>query len=82
MIVVAWMIVVVIIPIAFGVPAMVFFTPPTMAVIPARAASRGKLGTILGRLGTVPTVMLCGFVELVIGVGNTLLTVIGVGARV
>jgi hypothetical protein len=76
MIVIAWMIVVVIIPIALGVPAMIFFAPPAMAVIPAIAASSGKLRAILGRLRAVPTVVFGSFMELVIYVGNTFVTVV------
>jgi hypothetical protein len=64
-------IVVVIIPIAFGMPAVAVFVPPTMPLIPAAFA---RLVQIVARtigLPAVPAVMLHGLVESVVRFGDT-----------
>src|SRR5579883_15564 len=69
-------IVVVIVPIALVVPAVLVFVPPTMRVLPAIGACFGEFVAPMIRLGTLPTVVLDGFVQLVISVNDALLTVV------
>jgi hypothetical protein len=66
-------IVIVIIPIAFRVPAVAVFVPPTMALVPAvfPRFTQFVAGTI--RLLALPTVMLHGFVEFVVRLGDAAL---------
>jgi len=66
-------IVVVVIPIAFRVPAVGVFVPPTMALVPAvfPRFTQFVAGTI--RLLALPTVMLHGFVQFVVRLGDAAL---------
>jgi hypothetical protein len=66
-------IVIVVIPIAFRVPAVAVFVPPTMALVPAvfPRLTQFVAGTI--RLPALPTVMLHGFVEFVVRLGDAAL---------
>lgn len=76
MVVIARMIVIVVVPIAFSTPAMFVFIPPAVAMVPAIAACSGQFGAVLCGLGTVPAVMFDGFMELVIGASDAFLAVI------
>jgi len=69
-------VVVVVIPIAFGVPAVAIFVPPTMALVPAVFPRFTQFvpGTI--RLLAFPTVMLHGFVEFVVRLGDAALATV------
>ena len=68
---------IVIIPIMIGVPAVCIFVPPAMVVVPAVGAGFGKFVAPVFRLGTLPTVVLDGFVQLVVCLGGALLAVVG-----
>ena len=70
------MFVIVVVPIMLGAPAMAVFIPPAMAVFPAPGTRFGKLMAILGGLRAVPTMMLGGFMEFVIGAGDAPLAVV------
>jgi len=75
------MIVVVIVP-AFTPPGVRIFVPPAMAVVPAPLA--GFLQVRARPLGfwAVPSVVLSGFVQLMVGVSDSLLAiVIGADSR-
>jgi len=76
MIVVAIMVVIMIIPITIGVPAVSIFIPPTMLVFPAVRARFGKFMAPMFGFRTLPTVVLDGFVKLVVRLGGALLTVV------
>lgn len=60
------MIVVVVIPIAVGMPAVAVFVPPAMSLIPAALAGFVQLVPRVVRLPAIPAVMLYGFVESVV----------------
>jgi hypothetical protein len=77
-------IVVVVIPIAIGMPAVAVFVPPTMPLIPATFPRLAQFVPRTIRLLAVPTVVLDGFVNFVIRLGDAALTagvVIGAGTR-
>ena len=74
-------IVVVIIPVAIGVPAVAFHVPPAVVVCPAIFAGFVEFGTTAGGLLALVSVMLNGFVQFVVGVNQSLLAIIGFGAR-
>jgi len=74
--VVAIVIVVMIIPITLGVPAVIVFVPPTVAVFPAVGASLCKFMAPVIRLGTLPAVFFDGLVKLVVRFANAPLTVV------
>jgi len=67
---IAVVIVVVIIPIAVGAPAMVVFVPPPVCVRPAILACLVQLVARLFHLPALPAVMFGGFVNPVIGFGD------------
>jgi hypothetical protein len=64
-------IVVVIIPIAIGMPAVAVFVPPTMPLVPAALAGLMQFMPCAICLSTIPTVMLHGFVQSVVRLGDT-----------
>ena len=66
-------IVVVVIPIAIGVPATAVFIPPAMAIVPAAFPRLVQIVASAVRLSAVPAVMLHGFVESVVGFGDSAL---------
>jgi len=70
---VAIVVVVVVVPIAFRVPAVAVFVPPAMALVPAvfPRFTQFVAGTI--RLLALPTVMLHGFVQFVVRLGDAAL---------
>jgi hypothetical protein len=76
-------IVVVVIPIAIGMPTMAVFIPPAMPLSPALFASLVQFVTPALGLPAVPAVMFDGFVEFVICLGDAPLAsvvVISVGS--
>jgi hypothetical protein len=73
------MVVVMIVPVAIGVPAMAVFIPPFMIPAPATLAGLMQLMARTVRLFAVPAMMLTSFVELVIGFGNVMLAIIVIG---
>ena len=80
---VAIVVVIVLIPITIGAPAMAVFIPPTMALVPAAFPRLVQIVASAVRLPAVPAVMLHGFVQFVIGFGDAALAttvVIGEGA--
>lgn len=70
------MIVVVVIPVVVGAPAMGVFIPPATFVFPAVRTGFGKFLAPMLRLGTVPTMMLSGFMEFVIRMTDAFLAVV------
>jgi hypothetical protein len=75
-------IVVVVIPIAIGMPAVAVFVPPTMPLIPAAFACLVQVVARTVRLPAVPAVILDGFVESVVRLGDAALAmIVGFGRR-
>jgi hypothetical protein len=66
-------IVIVVIPITFRVPAVAVFVPPTMALVPAVLPRFTQFEACTIRLLALPTVMLHGFVEFVVRLGDAAL---------
>jgi hypothetical protein len=64
-------IVIVVIPIAIGVPAVAVFVPPTMALIPAALAGLVQIVPSVVSLPAVPAMVLYGFVQSVVRLGDT-----------
>ena len=76
------MVVIVVVPIAIGVPATTVFIPPAMAFVPAAFPRLVQIVARAVRLPAVPTVMLHGFVQFVIGFGDAALaTTVVIGER-
>jgi len=73
------MVVVMIVPVAIGVPAMAIFIPPLVIPAPATLAGLVQLVARALRLFAVPAMMLTSFVQLVIGLGNAMLALIVIG---
>jgi len=75
-------IVVVVIPIAIGVPAAAVFVPPTMAFVPAAFSRFAQFEAGVVCLPTVPAVVFHGFVQFVVRLEDTALaTIIAFGGR-
>jgi hypothetical protein len=73
-------IVIVVVPIVIRAPAMSIFIPPAMAVFPTPGARFRKFMAIFRGLGTIPAVMLGGFVKFMVRAGDALLAVV-IGAH-
>ena len=69
------MVVVMIIPIAIGVPAIAVLIPPFVIPVPAFLADLVQNATGVFCLRAVPAVMLSGLVHFVIRLGNTTLAI-------
>ena len=67
--------VIVIVPIAIRAPTATVFIPPAVAVFPAPGARLRQFVAILRDLWAVPTMMLGGFVKLVVRPDDALLAV-------
>jgi len=73
---------VMVIPIALGAPAVFVFIPPAVPLVPALLPGFMQLMPRTIRLSAVPAVMLHGFVELVVRLGNAALaTIVVFGGR-
>jgi hypothetical protein len=72
-------IMVMIVPVAIGVPAMAVFIPPFVVPAPASLAGLMQVVARVVRLLAVPAMMFNSFVEPVIGLGNATLAVIVIG---
>jgi hypothetical protein len=64
-------VVIVVIPIAIGMPAMAVFIPPTMALIPAAFTRLMQIVARVIGLPAVPAVVLYGFMQPVVCLGDT-----------
>jgi hypothetical protein len=67
------MIVVVFIPIAVRVPSLTVFIPPAMAVFPAPFARCGQFSAAVGCLRTIPAMLKCRLVQIVVCLNDALL---------
>jgi hypothetical protein len=75
------MVVIVVVPITIGMPAVAVFVPPAMALVPAAFPRLVQIVASAVRLPAVPAVMLHGFVESVIGFGDApLATTVVIGS--
>ena len=74
-------VVVVLVPIPFGVPSLSVFIPPAVAVFPAPFPRSDECPALFLCLGTVPAVLLSGPVQLMIDVNDSLLAVLLIGTR-
>jgi len=72
---------VVIVPIALGVPTMPVFIPPTMIAAPAVLARFAQLVPSFVRLLALAPMMLDGVMKAVIRPGNSLLVIVVIGAQ-
>jgi hypothetical protein len=70
------LVVVVLVPIAVGVPAVFVFVPPPMTLTPATLPSLVQFTSLMLRLGAVASVFLDGFVKLMFGVNNPALAAV------
>ena len=75
------MIVVVIVPIAVGVPAASFRIPPAVTMLPAVMPRFRQFVPGMRRLFALPSMPFGGLVQLVIGLDDSFLAIIGPGAR-
>ena len=66
-------VVIVVIPIAFRMPAVTVFVPPTMALVPAALSRFTQFVACTIRLLALPTVMFYGFVQFVVRLGDAAL---------
>jgi hypothetical protein len=80
-VVVAIMIMVVIVPIAVGVPTTAVFIPPLVCVRPAIFARFVQLLASVDHLSTLPAVMFGSYVQPVVGPGNAPLACVFIGAK-
>ena len=75
------MVVIVIIPVAIGVPAVTVGVPPTAVVFPTIVAGFCEFVSRMRGLLALPTVMLDGLVQPVIGVPDSLVAIVCFRAR-
>jgi hypothetical protein len=76
------LVVVVLVPVAFGVPAVVVFVPPAMLLTPATLAGLVEFVTAVIGLTAVASVVLDGLVEFVFGVSDAALAAVdGLGVK-
>ena len=76
MLVVEIVVVIMIVPIAIGVPAVSIFIPPTMPLAPAAFAGFPQIAPGMLGLLAVGAVMLDGFVQIVVGLDDAPLTAV------
>ena len=69
-------VVIVIVPVTIGAPAVAVFIPPAMAVLPTPGACFRQFVAVLRGLRAVPAMVLDCFMKFVIRVGDALLAVI------
>jgi hypothetical protein len=69
-------IMIMIVPVAIGVPAPAVLIPPAMVFVPAAFAGFTQFMTCMLRLPAVPPVILDGFMEPVVRFGNTPLALV------
>jgi hypothetical protein len=71
-------VVVVLVPIVFGAPAVLVFVPPAMLLTPATLSGFVQFTTLVIGLPAVATMSLDGLVEIVLGVSDSTLTAVDV----
>jgi hypothetical protein len=74
-------VVIMIVPVAIGVPAMAVFIPPLVVRAPATLAGFVQFVTRVVGLFAIPAMMFNSFVQPVIGPGNAMLALAFVGRR-
>jgi hypothetical protein len=74
-------IVVVVVPVVIGMPTVFVFIPPTMSVIPAIFARFVQFMPGLISLFAFASMMLDGFMKMMIGPGDATLAVVVIGAQ-
>jgi hypothetical protein len=79
--VIAVMIVVVVVPVAIGMPTMLVFIPPTMSAVPAILARLVQFMASVVRLPALTPMTLDGFVKMMIGPRNAPLASVVIGAQ-
>src|SRR6267142_2665379 len=75
------MVVIVIVPVAIGVPAIAIFIPPAMTVFPARFAGFVQFVPPMRGLLAFISVVLDRFMQFVVGFSQTLLAAVGLRCR-
>jgi hypothetical protein len=81
LVIVSIMIVVMIVPVALGAPTMLVFIPPAVIVVPAVVARFAQLVPSFVRLLALGPMMLDGFMEVTICLGDSLLAIVVTGAH-
>jgi hypothetical protein len=74
-------IVIAVIPVVLGVPTMLVFIPPTMVVVPAVIARFPQFVTRTVRLLALASVMLDGFMKMMVRLGDSLLATVVITAQ-
>jgi hypothetical protein len=72
------LVVVVLVPIAVGVPAVFVFIPPAMPLAPATLSRRAQFTTLVICLFAVASMFLDGLVKFMLGVNDSALTTVDV----
>ena len=75
-IVIAPMRVIFVVPVLLRVPAMLILVPPAMPAVPAVLSRLAQVMASMLRLRALVPVMFNGFMQTVIGAGNTVLTIV------
>jgi hypothetical protein len=70
--------VIVLVPIALGVPAVLVFVPPLMALAPASLARNVQFAALVISLPAAASMVFNSFVQVVFGVSNALLAAVGI----
>jgi len=68
--------VVVLVPITLGAPAVLVLVPPPMPLAPATLSSGVQFTAFVVRLGAVASMLLDGFVKIMLGSGDPALAVV------
>jgi hypothetical protein len=74
-------IVIAVVPVVLGVPTMLVFIPPTMIVAPAIITRFAQLMPSFVRLLAFASVMLDGFMKMMVRLGDSLLATVVIGAQ-
>lgn len=73
-----WLVVVVLVPIAVGAPAVLVFIPPAMLLTPATLSGFMQFATLVICLFAVASMFLDGLVEFMLGVSDATLAAVDV----
>jgi hypothetical protein len=72
-------VVIVVVPVAFGVPAVLVFIPPAVVGVPAPLAGLAEFDPSTIGLAALPAMTGGGLVEFVVGAGDAALAIVVVG---
>jgi hypothetical protein len=72
---------IVIVPVTLGAPAMLIFVPPAMSAVPAILAGFAQLGARMVGLPALASMVLDGFVKTMVSLGDAVLAIVVIGAQ-